>query len=169
MGKKMNKLADLLQQKHKISLVKEDVMKKAPTPIIFNTNENNFEQNFSAFLKENSFNFIEDAYENQLEELFCIRNPSCYKNGRENKNELEKFLNQFKKDKYNYSHSGCWVYYPWTNNLVHFLEPDLHQEIRTARNKLLVTTNEQEKFRKYTIGIGGLSIGNSVALSISYS
>jgi hypothetical protein len=40
------------------------------------------------------------------------------------------------------------------------------QLVRTARNRNLITKEEQEKFYNATIGIGGLSVGNSVALAI---
>ena len=49
---------------------------------------------------------------------------------------------------------------------MHVLEDNDFQLVRTARNKNLISPEEQEKFYEATIGIGGLSVGNSVALAI---
>jgi hypothetical protein len=50
---------------------------------------------------------------------------------------------------------------------VHVLDEESFQKVRTARNKNLITEDEQEKFYNSTIGIGGLSVGNSVVLAIA--
>ncbi len=61
---------------------------------------------------------------------------------------------------------GVWVWYPWRHTLVHtLLEPDFAQ-VRSSRNRLLISNEEQIRFREAHIGIAGLSVGFSIALTI---
>jgi molybdopterin/thiamine biosynthesis adenylyltransferase/nitroreductase len=64
---------------------------------------------------------------------------------------------------------GNWVYLPWSKKLVHILAEVDYQSLRTARNLNIDTTEEQEKFGKFVVGVAGLSVGNSVALALAYS
>jgi hypothetical protein len=56
---------------------------------------------------------------------------------------------------------------PWLSTFVHILIEEEFQAVRTARNKNLINKEEQEKFYNAVIGIGGLSIGSSVAMAIT--
>lgn len=62
---------------------------------------------------------------------------------------------------------GCWVYYPWLDTSVHILNEEDFYFVRTSRNRNLITAKEQKKFYNAVVGIGGLSIGNSVAVAIA--
>jgi molybdopterin/thiamine biosynthesis adenylyltransferase len=46
------------------------------------------------------------------------------------------------------------------------LESELHEELRTARNKNLITIDEQLAFHNFPIAVAGLSVGSHAALSI---
>lgn len=59
--------------------------------------------------------------------------------------------------------SERWIYYPWRHILVHTLAPALFQELRTSRNRNLITQEDQEKLRNSPIAIAGLSVGNTIA------
>ena len=62
---------------------------------------------------------------------------------------------------------GCWVYYPWSRRVIRLLcEPDFI-ELRTDRNKHKITAAEQASLSRRRIGIVGLSVGQSVALTIA--
>lgn len=102
---------------------------------------------------------IIDTYEEQLEELFLIRNPQ-YRFGGNYSKELEDFKNAHRE-------LGNWFHFPWSKLLIHYLPDEMHQELRTARNRNLITKKEQEKFYDMTISIAGLSIGSHVALTIA--
>jgi tRNA threonylcarbamoyladenosine dehydratase len=107
---------------------------------------------------------VSDDYEEQLRELFGIKNPSwvC----------APDFAAKFKafhgslKKQISLAEHGRWVFYPWLGSLVHILPESDFQLVRTARNRNLITDAEQKKFYNATIGIGGLSIGSSVAAAI---
>ncbi len=107
---------------------------------------------------------VGDDYEEQLRELFAINNPSMvYAPGFKEKTEA--YLEDLKKQK-PFTRQGRWIFYPWLSSLVHVLEDADFQKVRTARNKNLINAEEQEKFYNAVIGIGGLSVGNNVVLSI---
>lgn len=96
-------------------------------------------------------NFI-DAFSPELKELFKIRHPK-FKNDKE---KLEEFLKKSKKIK------GVYVYFPWNNTVVYTLPENLFLEVRSARNKNLITKEEQQKFYNAKVGIIGMSIGSNI-------
>lgn len=62
---------------------------------------------------------------------------------------------------------GVWVYYPWLNKLVHLLDEQEFVIVRTNRNKYKITDEEQQTLATKKIGIMGLSVGQSVALTLA--
>lgn len=118
-----------------------------------------------AYQKELEINDIIDFYKEQLKELFLIRNPQFRFNSNY-QNALDKYLKNHFGDKPT-AEKGEWFYFPWNKTLVHYLEEKLHFELRTARNKNLITAEEQEKFYSLKVGIAGLSVGSHAALTIA--
>lgn len=107
---------------------------------------------------------VVDRYESMLEELFLLRNPK-YKFIKEYQSDLDKFIQGYLKGR-KLDTMGQWFYYPWNNTVVHLLDEPEHYELRTARNKNLITLVEQNKFYNSTIGCVGMSVGSGVALTI---
>lgn len=62
---------------------------------------------------------------------------------------------------------GVWVYYPWRNSVIHLLDEEEFVEVRTNRNRYKITRTEQDTLRKKKIGIIGLSVGQSIALTLA--
>ncbi|TSC75929.1 MAG: hypothetical protein G01um101430_99 [Parcubacteria group bacterium Gr01-1014_30] len=116
-------------------------------------------------LKRRSSTNIVDALEQQLRELFLARHPKLKLSPEKAKQETAKFLKSKKKKPL--EKQGSWVYFKWNRTLVHILDEDDFFELRTARNKNLITKGEQEKLRTFRIGIAGLSVGNSAALVLA--
>ena len=111
---------------------------------------------------------VVDEYDDMLEELYFSRNAP-HKFQYKNAKDIPAYQD-FVRDLFGNRplwKTGAWVYYPWTNKLIHFLPKQFHNELRTSRNKNLITHKEQEKFRKFKVGIAGLSIGQSVAYTIA--
>jgi molybdopterin/thiamine biosynthesis adenylyltransferase len=121
--------------------------------------------NINEFLQKNPLCEIVDQYHEMLEELFQIRNPQA-KFSEVYKSEFEDFKKSYLKNE-DIKNSGVWFFYPWNKILVHFLEDELHQEIRTARNKNLISHIEQGKLLNSTVAIAGLSVGSHAALILS--
>lgn len=62
---------------------------------------------------------------------------------------------------------GCWVYYPWSRAAVRLPDPTVFAAIRTARNKYKIDHKEQELLGQKTIGVAGLSVGQSVSVALA--
>lgn len=142
-------------------LVPKEVVSK---PTIFNLSVAADQTAVQALFDSGNIQTVSDDYEEQVRELFAINNPSqVYQ-----PDFAAKMAAHFEelKAKMPLSEQGRWVYYPWLSTVVHVLEDDDFQKVRTARNKNLINEEEQKKFYNAVIGIGGLSVGNSVALAI---
>ncbi len=102
-----------------------------------------------------------DLASDMLEEFFYTQHPAK-KNSPIGKIEATDFIKQ---------HIGesIWVYYPWLNTAVHMVSEDMYFELRTARNRELISAGDQQKYRAVKIGIAGLSVGSGIlhALVIS--
>jgi len=122
-------------------------------------------ENLDEFKSKNKNLEVIDKYEEILEDLFLVRNPR-FKMNPDYKADFEAFKKEHSPDG-DLTEVGNWFYFPWSKKLVHFLEDSLHQEIRTARNKNIITKEEQEKLYNSTVSIAGLSVGSHAALTIS--
>ncbi len=103
-----------------------------------------------------------DEIYSQLKELVKSRNPSKVLTDAEYADLISKQLGGVGIDAY-----GVWVYYPWAHKVVHLLDKDEFIELRTSRNKYKITVEEQAILSRKIIGIIGLSVGQSIALTIA--
>lgn len=106
-----------------------------------------------------------DTYKEQLEDLFLIQNPR-HKFSQDHKADFEVFVQEHTQGK-SLQACGKWVYFPWQKVLVHYLDDALHQEVRTGRNKNLITKEEQDRFYGFSVGVAGLSVGSHGAITIA--
>ncbi len=107
---------------------------------------------------------IIDQYLIQLEEVFLLRNPK-YRFDKDYHGEFKSFEEKHGGEGGLYT-SGNWFYFPWLHVVIHFLPDSMHQEVRTGRNRNLITLDEQKKFYNATVGILGMSVGSHVALTM---
>lgn len=112
---------------------------------------------------------VVDIYENQLCELFAITHPTIPRHSRLYANELDRFLKRKLPLKKTKKFAGNWIYFPWSKLLLHMVKESDYNILRTNRNRNLITKEEQKKLFTASIGIAGLSIGNSIALNLVYS
>lgn len=110
---------------------------------------------------------VVDTLDSQWEELYKIRHPETIRKGVA-EHDLKKFIAlQYGgkgRDRY-----GVWVWYPWGKMLVRFLPEKLHTELRTARNRNLITASEQRRYYQAHVGVAGLSVGNAVVSNILHT
>jgi molybdopterin/thiamine biosynthesis adenylyltransferase len=128
-------------------------------PTILNSkNKNDLE--FLTQLQEAPGVRIIDTYHDQVKELIKLRNPSQQLSNTE--------LSTLATD-YTGEHPGHsnWIYYPWSNYLVHLLKEDEFIEVRTNRNKNKITLEEQNSLLSKSIGVIGLSVGHAIALTLA--
>jgi len=121
--------------------------------------------NVAETAKKHGADKVVDAFKEQLEDLFLIRNPQ-YRFNKNYKEDFEKFVAAYAGGK-PLEACGTWVFFPWSKALVHFLNDAEHQEIRTARNRNLITKEEQDKFYNAVIGVAGLSVGSHGAVTLA--
>lgn len=62
---------------------------------------------------------------------------------------------------------GVWVYYPWGHRLVHLLDEPEFALVRTDRNRNKITSEEQAALATKKVGVIGLSVGQSVSLTLA--
>lgn len=103
-----------------------------------------------------------DLYQQQWMELYQLRNPTT---------RLSLFERATAFDNHHDGQdlilAGAWVYYPWSGRLLHILAENDFIEVRTSRNQLKITKEEQAILRTKTIGIVGLSVGSAIATTIA--
>src|SRR5579872_6828727 len=85
-----------------------------------------------------------DTYDEQLEELFSIRHPE---------------LIGTKSEKVQESVGEYYAVFPWRKVLVRIVGKEAYRELRTNRNRELLTSEEQRKFMSASIAFAGLNVG----------
>jgi len=144
---------------------KKKEKEEEPKPIFFDLSKSGAEDRLNELIGSNPQIKVIDTYETQLKELFVLDNPPLHMNPPVRDKEFEKHKEKHYGKGEGYM-AGKWVYLSWRNVLLHILDDDGYQQVRTGRNRNLITKEEQTKFYNSTIGIAGLSVGNSCALSI---
>lgn len=124
------------------------------------TNENDTKQ--VAQIKNNEAIFIFDEIERQIKELIRCRFPAFMGDQHEYNELVEDILEGKSLEEF-----GVWVYYPWRKTLVHILDNEEFVEVRTNRNQLKITKEERTELAKKSVGIIGLSVGQSIALTMA--
>lgn len=140
----------------------QDQINYSYKPVIFRLSDINDAKDFE-LLKSNvqELKIFDNIYA-QIVDLAKCRNPSIIVTS----DFIEKFIDDFVGNA-TIEKVGVWVYYPWTNFLVHILDELDFIEVRTNRNQLKITKNEQQHLASKKVGIIGLSVGNSIALTMA--
>ncbi len=131
-------------------------------PLILNINSNHDRAKLDKILATNSGLQVFDTIKAQVTELIKCLQPAV---GLKPIAELEKLT--IEKLTSNSDYYGVWVYYPWSNKLVHLLDEEEFVVVRTNRNKHKITESEQQTLATKKIGVMGLSVGQSVSLTLA--
>ena len=140
----------------------DSIQNKVFRPLFFDLNISNDKQAFIHLIESSASIIIIDEIKSQLDELIKLRNPQVKFTEEELTTAINKHLNGVELHQY-----GVWVYYPWLNKLIHILNQHEFIEVRTNRNQYKITPEEEELLSTKTIGIIGLSVGKSIALTIA--
>lgn len=106
--------------------------------------------------------FVYDEIKDQLKELIKISNPSRILRESDYEELIPKHVGDTNMDEY-----GVWVYYPWNKKLIHLLDEAEFVQVRTSRNQYKITADEQNRLSTKKVGVIGLSVGQSVSLSMA--
>ncbi len=131
-------------------------------PVIFNRKKTEDDYLLEQLISKNEFIQIIDLFESQKTELIKTRNCSEKRSDQNLKAAYQVWLSNNDPLK-----EGTWVYYSWSNRLIHILEEAEFIELRTSRNQHKITEKEQDLLRTCKIGIIGLSVGNAVAITMA--
>lgn len=131
-------------------------------PIILRISNSEDRETFNKLLSEKIALFISDEIEGQLKELVKSQRPWVMIKPEEYAGLISEHLKGTDIGDY-----GVWVYYPWSRRLVHLLDEKEFIEVRTNRNQYKITRQERDLLATKKIGIIGLSVGQSIALTLS--
>ncbi len=105
---------------------------------------------------------VYDHLTGQLEELVKTSNPTVRLGADELRAAALAHLGAVPAEEY-----GVWVYYPWSKRLVHLLDQEEFIRVRTDRNRNKITSEEQALLATKRVGVIGLSVGQSVGLTLA--
>ncbi|NUR63135.1 MAG: ubiquitin activation protein [Catenulispora sp.] len=131
-------------------------------PVLFRPTRRDDRAALTALLNTGSVREVADTIEAQLEELIRARDP-----GRPLAADA---LADARRDQleglppWDY---GTWAWYPWSGRLVHVLPREEYRLVRTDRNRGKIDRPEQRRLLAKRVGIIGLSVGNSAAVTLA--
>ncbi len=143
----------------KLQLTQE--MNQVYKPVFFKMSVAEEKQAFEALIA-NPQVMVHDTMWAQLKELVKSLQPSKTLSIEEIEREILVQLNGTPMEEY-----GVWVYYPWSKHLVHILDEAEFKELRTNRNRYKITREEQALLSTKKVGVIGLSVGQSVSLTMA--
>lgn len=139
-----------------------EALKNIYQPSFFRISQQEDHQALNDLLATGNIRIIHDNFEEQLKELLKIQHPTIKLTPADYERLIKERLAGQDPDTH-----GVWVYYPWNQKLVHLLDKDDFIEVRTNRNRYKITLDEQQSLQEKVIGIVGLSVGHSIALTIA--
>jgi molybdopterin/thiamine biosynthesis adenylyltransferase len=151
-----------LSQKLNTMVDQTCLLKEIYQPVFYRLTISSDKQQLSELLKQKPFISVFDEIETQLKDLIRLLNPSVTFNSDELDKKVQTHIGGVLLEEY-----GVWVFYPWSNRLVHILDEKEFIEVRTNRNQNKITLKERELLASKKIGIIGLSVGQSVALTMA--
>jgi molybdopterin/thiamine biosynthesis adenylyltransferase len=131
-------------------------------PLLFKLDRESERQALERLIKTEPKLEVFNQFELQVSDLLEIREPKRRFQGRELEAEVHRWLGGRVAKAL-----GTWVYYPWSRHLVHLLDEADFAELRTDRNRYKITRKEQDILATKKIGVVGLSVGQSVSLTLA--
>lgn len=150
-----------------MEILKQRMHQAAPSntvykPELFRINNEQEKKKMLSLLAADSSIIVQDDISGQLRELIKSLHPSERLTDGRYEDLITAHLKGIPESEY-----GVWVYYPWNRKLIHLLDEEEFVEIRTNRNRYKITREEQATLRQRVIGIVGLSVGQSIALTLA--
>ena len=131
-------------------------------PVFFRLHDAHQKLAFEQLLDSKPHMMAHDTMWAQLKELVKSNNPSRTLSMDEIEAGIKEHLGTTPMHEY-----GVWVYYPWSERVVHILDEEEFKELRTNRNRYKITRAEQDTLHSKKVGVIGLSVGQSVSLTLA--
>ncbi|MFG2794181.1 ThiF family adenylyltransferase [Streptomyces sp. NPDC048419] len=145
-----------------VELVPRSVNESAWRPFLYRGNLPNECDALLKLVNSDDVREVHDTLDRQLEDLIRDRSPARAFTGTQLQAAKQEHLAGIEPWQY-----GTWVWYPWSGRLVHVLPRDEFRALRTDRNRGKISPADQARLLDYRIGIIGLSVGSSVALTLA--
>jgi molybdopterin/thiamine biosynthesis adenylyltransferase len=130
-------------------------------PVFYRISDPEDLSNFENLLRTPGIIVVDHIFE-QIMEFVKLKDPTRKFSTDELKLAAEKHVGERHLNTY-----GVWVYYPWSNRLVHVLDEEEFIEVRTSRNQYKITREERDLLAAKKIGVIGLSVGQSVSATLA--
>ncbi len=134
----------------------------ASKPLYFRLSNKENKDQLKELLDKNNSIVVLDEIIGQVEELVKSKAPKTVFTKSQLTEAAIRHIGKTPLEEY-----GVWVYYPWLNKLVHILDEEEFVTVRTNRNQYKITPAEKNILAKKKIGVIGLSVGQSIALTIA--
>lgn len=132
------------------------------TPVFFYPDRAADQAALQQLLEAQPYIRVYDELAGQLRELVKVQHPTRRLSEAETVTAVEAHLKGVPQDQY-----GVWVFYPWTAKLVHLLGKEEFIALRTSRNMHKITAAERDALLEKKIGVIGLSVGQTIALTLA--
>lgn len=127
---------------------------------IFNCSSDVDKAEFSSLISQKNPQLV-NSIDSQLVDLVTCLNPGRTMAGVDPQDLIKEYLAN------NGPYPEIWVYYPWKNQAARILKKSDFIFCRTNRNKLKISSQEQDIFNTKRILFIGLSVGQSAALTFA--
>jgi molybdopterin/thiamine biosynthesis adenylyltransferase len=135
--------------------------REAWQPVLFEPGRRSDVDALGALLASGDVREVHDTIDEQLTELVRSREPACA-DPAEIRRKKDEQLAGLAAWEY-----GSWAWYPWSRRLVHVLPREEFRLVRTDRNRGKIERPEQRRLLGNRIGVIGLSVGNSAAVTFA--
>ncbi|MFE7166902.1 ThiF family adenylyltransferase [Streptomyces sp. NPDC057616] len=129
-------------------------------PVLLDPSDKDGQAALTALRESGAVREVHDRIDDQLEELVRCLWPGASLEGPALTAAVTAVCAGVPRRRY-----GTWVWYPWSGRLVHVLPAEEFRLVRTDRNRDKITRAEQQALLGRRIGVLGLSVGNSAALT----
>lgn len=138
-------------------------------PIIIEMQTDDSSDKLEKLIKSEQISEIIDNYGEQYAELLLSKNAHLYRaNHKVQTASIAKMLDEHYGGKRSWQ-LGSWVYFPWNGHLVHVLARKEFEELRSIRNRDLITAKEQAALAEFSAASFGMSVGSAGALALAIS
>ena len=146
-----------------IPLIKATRQKeKSYVPLLYRLGNKTDRELFNQLILKDAPLDVFDELNSQLGELIKSLHPKRKFDQQQLNEAIKEHIGAIPEEEY-----GVWVYYPWTSRLVHILDEDEFIAVRTNRNQYKITREERDVLSSQKVGVIGLSVGQSVAMTMA--
>ncbi|WP_175585466.1 ThiF family adenylyltransferase [Nocardia cyriacigeorgica] len=131
-------------------------------PVLLDASSSEALRDLEALAASSSVSAVHDTIEDQLDELIRSEDPAVAHSTDSLAACRRRICGETPLWQW-----GTWVFYPWSGRLVHVLPRDSFQRLRADRNRDKIDRAQQRDLRERRIGVVGLSVGNSAAVTLA--